>query len=239
MVKRALLVSAVALLAVASFAQGGGQRGFGRGGGNMGPTSLLGRDDVQKELKITDGQKTKLTELGAIRGQRGQGGQGGGQRGQGGQGGGGGAQGGQGGGQRGQGGQGMDPEEMRKRMAEREKTIMDVLEAGQRTRLRELWIQRVGNAAVLREDVQTELKFTTAQKDQVKALQDKQREVGQALREKMMNQEITREEMMEASQKNQKTMNDKLGEVLTAEQKEALKKMGGAAFKFDEDNGGL
>lgn len=43
--------------------RGGGRGGFGRGGFRMGPTALLGVEQVQKELKLTDEQKDKLKPI--------------------------------------------------------------------------------------------------------------------------------------------------------------------------------
>src|SRR5579872_5378719 len=64
-----------------AMAQGGrgGRGGFGGGGFGGGVTFLVQNEQVQKELKITDDQKTKLKEIAdASRPQRGNGGGGGG-----------------------------------------------------------------------------------------------------------------------------------------------------------------
>lgn len=228
----------VSLLAVTSLAVaqggGGGQRGgqrgqggFGRGGGSN-FSGLLSRADVQGELKITDDQKTKLTEMRVIRGggggAGGGAGAGGGQRGQGGQGGGAGAG----------GGQQQDPEAMRKAAEEREKNALAVLTADQNKRLKELFVQRNNNRAILNATIQADLGFSDAQKKQVTDLQAKQREAMSALMEKMRNQEIQREDMAGIMEKNNKTMDEELAKILTADQATKLKGMGGAPFKFDE-----
>lgn len=64
-----LLLAGVAVLAVSDLAsaqprQRPGQGGFGAGGmgGGMGPTALISNPAVQEEIKITDDQKSKLTE---------------------------------------------------------------------------------------------------------------------------------------------------------------------------------
>jgi hypothetical protein len=230
-----ILVSLLAVTSLAVAQGGGGQRGgqrgqggFGRGGGSN-FSGLLSRADVQGELKITDDQKTKLTEMRVIRGggAGGGAGAGGGQRGQGGQGG-------QGGGAGAGGGQQQDPEAMRKAAEEREKNALAVLDATQNKRLKELFVQRSANRAILNATIQADLGFSEAQKKQVTDLQAKQREAMTALMEKMRNQEIQREDMAGIMEKNNKTMDEELAKILTADQATKLKGMGGAPFKFDE-----
>lgn len=198
---------------------------MGRNGNSM--TGLLARADVQTELKLSDDQKTKLTELMPQRGQRnpgagGGGGNGGGQNG-----------GGAGGGQRGN----IDPAQMRQQMAEREKKILEILNAEQAKRLKELYVQRAGNNALTREDVQKELGLSSDQVAKIKSLQEAQQSAMQELRQKMQNQEIDRDQMREISQKNNETMSAELGKVLTSEQAAKFKAMRGAEFKFEENNG--
>lgn len=186
-----------------------------RGGGGL--LGLALRSDVSAELKLKDDQKTALE---ALRPQRGQGGQGGGQ--------------GQGqGGQRGQGAQ-RDPEAMRAAQAEQEKKIAGILDAAQFARLKELNIQRAGNGAIMREEVQKALGMTAEQVQKARDLQAKQREAQQSLMDKVQNGEIERDEVRTIMQKNQGIMNEELGKILTPAQTEALKKMGGAPFKFDD-----
>jgi Spy/CpxP family protein refolding chaperone len=48
---------------VALAQRGRGRGGFGRGGFRMGPTQLLGMEQVQKELKLTDEQKDKIKPI--------------------------------------------------------------------------------------------------------------------------------------------------------------------------------
>ena len=59
--KLMLSVGMVAILAGPALAQGQGRGGFG--GGMGGPVNLLGNPSVQKELKIDDAQKEKVTAL--------------------------------------------------------------------------------------------------------------------------------------------------------------------------------
>lgn len=206
-------------------------------GGNQSMTGLLNRADVQSELKITDDQKTKLTELMPQR-NRGAGGGGGGAAGGGGGNNGGGNNGGRGGNNGGGGnfgGGNGDPAAMRQAMAEREKKILDILTAEQSKRLEELYIQRVGNRALGRESIQKELGLSTDQVSKINDLNTKQREAQQELMQKMRNQEIDREEARGIMDKNQKTLDEELGKVLTSEQTAKFKSMRGADFKFDED----
>ncbi|MBS1701362.1 MAG: hypothetical protein JST12_06865 [Armatimonadetes bacterium] len=246
-----IIVSAFGVsMALAQGGQGGGGRGqrgggFGqRGGGNFNyELNLLNRSDVQKDLGLTNDQKTKVEDyIEKNRPQRGQGG-GGGQRGAGGGNGGGGGQGGgqrgQGGGQRGQGGQ--MTEEMMKAMAERrEKTRKDLLEIisdAQLKRVDEIHLQLQGNMAIMEPDVQKALGLSSDQTDKIKDLQTKQGEANRALFQKVRDQEISREDMQAAFQKNNDTMKSELGKILTSDQAAKLKAMQGKPFTADEDGG--
>lgn len=196
--------------------------GFGGGGGGsmllfrMSQDGASIREDVAKELKLTDDQQKKLLAVQDEQRQKMmdmfQGG-------------------------------GFDPSDREKMqkvigdmMKESEKKINEVLDDSQEKRLKQLSIQRQGNAAIMQEDVQTELKLTDAQKSKIKELQTKQQEAMQATMEKMRNGEIERDQIRDIMQKNQKIMNDELGKVLTTEQAAKLKEMGGAAFKFEDGN---
>ncbi|MEQ1823994.1 MAG: hypothetical protein ABL949_15910 [Fimbriimonadaceae bacterium] len=227
-----IVVSLFAVVGLAS-AQGGGggQRGggqFGRGGGGNSISSLLNRADVQGEIKLTDDQKTKLTEMRVIRGQRGAGGGAGGGGGQGG------GQRGQGGGAGAGGGQQQDAEAMRKAAEEREKNALAVLNADQNKRLKELFVQRSGNRAILNSTIQADLGMNDDQKKKIAELQAKQREAMMSVMEKMRNGELQREDMQAINEKNNKAMDEELGKVITTDQAAKLKSMGGAPFKFDE-----
>ncbi len=242
-----LLVIAILALAVGGQAQnngGGGRQGFGRNN-TASMTGLLNRPDVEKELKLTDDQKSKLQALSPARGNRGNRGTGGGAAGTGGGGnaGGGAAGGGNAGGGGGQnrgtrsGAGGFDPAQAQQRMMEREKQYLDILTADQAKRLKELYVQRAGNRVLLREDFQKDLGLTDDQKAKVADLQAKQREAQQALMEKVRNQEIDRTEVGGIMTKNDKILSDELGKILTTDQAAKLKSMAGAPFKFDEDAG--
>lgn len=221
-------IFAVALFSAVAIASaqggGGGQRGGMQRMGGDSLNGLLRRADVQAELKLTDDQKTKLVP------QRGQGGAGGG----GGQG--------QGGGQRGQGGagggggQGFDPAAMRQRQAEQEKLVFETLDATQGARLKGLYIQRVGNRAVLSGAIAKDLGLTDDQNKKIEELQTKQREAMQSVMEKMRNGEIERDQIQDIMKKNNDIFSDELGKILTEDQKGKLKTMRGADFKFVDGN---
>ena len=204
---------------------GGGARGGfqGRRGGGASELSLSMRADVQKELAVTDDQKTKLQALqDSMRQNRG-----------GGAGGGGGAAG---------GGTPPDPAEMRKRMAqmqaEQHTALAAILNAAQMTRLHELLLQRAGYGALTMDDVQTALGLSDDQKKQITDLADKNRADNTALMQKVRDQELTREEATDMRQKNQKAFTDALQKVLTSDQDAKFKAMQGKTFTFETGNGG-
>ncbi len=217
-----IITLALALAAAAlTFAQGrGGGGGMfmrGPGGGAGSPTMLLQRDDVQKEIKLSADQKKKLDDLNQAMRDKFQE-------------------------MRQNGGQGGDRQammaEFQKMRDEQEKQVNAVLTADQQKRLKELWIQRSGAMVITNEDVQKQLGFTDDQKSKVKDLMQVSQEANQALREKMQNQEIDRQEFQASMQKNNDLLKEKLQGVLTTDQAAKLKAMGGAPFKFDEDNNG-
>lgn len=221
MVKKVLVLLLVGA-SVISMAQNGGGRGGRQGGFARNNNSLIGllnRDDVKAELKVSDDQKSKLDALRPARGQGGAGG-GGGARGNGG----------------GAGGGNFDPEAMRKLQAEREKTTLEVLTSDQVKRLRELFVQRVGARAVLREDFQAELKVTADQKTKIEALQKTQQEANQSVMEKVRSGEIERTAVQDIMKKNETALIEELNKILTAEQKAKMKTLEGAPFKFEADN---
>jgi hypothetical protein len=208
----------VGVLASAAGAQGMRMMG---GGGAMSKGMILFRfgmgeielrSDVAKELGLTDAQKGKLDEL-----------------------------------QRKQmeqmmamfqSGERPSQEEMQKMMKKRQededKALKEILDAKQQGRLKELWIQRLGNSALLVSEIQKELKMTDAQLEKVKNLQAKQGEANRAVFEKVQNGEIDRSEIREIMEKNNKILNEELGKVLDDEQRAKLKAMGGAEFKFED-----
>ncbi len=218
LVRNIVVICAAALLASAAFAQGGqGGRGFGRMmGADPTGTFLLQRPDVQKDLNITDDQKTKLqalqekarSDMTEIR-QNANG----------------------------------DPQAMRdgmmKYMAQMQKDVAAVLTKDQATRLKEINIQLAGTTAATFPDVQKDLGLSADQIAKIKDLQSKQQEANMALFQKVRDQEITREEMQASMKKNTDTFNAEVGKILTDDQKAKLKTMGGKEFKQDTGGGGL
>lgn len=227
---KSLVIAGLLAFSVVALAQGGGQgRGQGRGQGGMfggmrgggGPAGLVNREDVQRDIKVTDAQKKSLQDLQAKQREEQQARM---QE------------------MRNSGGGGFDREAMQKMMqenqAKHEKAVKEILDEKQWLRVKQIWVQLQGNRAILNAEVQKELKMTDEQVGKVKDLQAKQQEAAQSLMEKIRNQEITREEMQEITRKNNETMNTELGKILTPEQAAALKAMGGEPFKADENRGG-
>ncbi len=226
-VKFGLILVAVVAGAAMSLAQGGG--GGGRQGGRQGGrgnqnslTALVTRADVQKDLGITDDQKTKVTELLAKMAEERRAAfaaGGGGNRGNGGGAG---------------GGAPVDRAAMAKRAAEQEAknrtALAGVLDAKQMMRLDEISIQRRANSAITDEKVQKALGLSDEQVSKIKDIKTKSDEANQSLNAKARAQEITREEATEARAKNAKVFDEELGKVLTAEQAAKLKEMGGKKF---------
>ncbi len=218
---KAIVLAALLAIGAISMAQGGG-RGQGRGGmqrGGGGPAGLLNRADVQKDIKITDAQKTKLDAYQTARREEMR----------------------NGGGGAGGGGQAVDQKARAKMQAEnnakQEKAIKEIIDEKQWARVRQIWVQLQGNRALNNAEVQKELKLDEAQIAKIKELQAKAQEANQSVREKVQNQEITREESQEVNRKNNETLATELGKVLTEEQAKALKAMGGEPFKADENGG--
>lgn len=205
-----------------SFAQGfGGGRGMRGGAGMASPATLLQREEVQDELKLTDDQKSKLTDLRSKMQDKMretfQGLSAGGER----------------------------PDRtkmqaaMKKVMDEIQKDLDGILTPEQNTRIKELTIQRQGNMAIANEDTAKALGLTDDQKAKVKTLQAKQAEAMTALFEKMRDGELDRDAMRTKMESNQKILAEEMGKILTEEQKTKLKEMGGKPFEFKKDEGGL
>lgn len=212
-----LICLLVVAVAATSIAQQGGNRQRGPGRNQLTPLSLLQRSDVQTELKISDEQKAKLAELQPQRGQgRGGGGNGGGGN---------------------IGGPGGDPAAFRAAQLEREKKVLDVLTPAQQARLKQLFLQRAGARAIVREDIQKELGLDEKQIAKVQELVTKQREAQQAVMEKVRSGELDRAAVRETTTKNDKILGEELTKVLTPAQQAKLKALGGPEFKFEEETG--
>lgn len=222
---KAITIAALVVLGAVALAQGGGggrQGGrmmMGRGGG--GPASIVNIAEVQTEIGLNDEQKTKLNDLREkqraeqqARMEE----------------------------MRNSGGGGFDPEAMRKQMAEyqakNEAAVKEILTEAQWARVWEIWVQNQGNRAILNEKVQKDLGFTEEQTAKVKDLQAKQQEANQSMMERMRNGEIERDQIQDMMAKQNQVMDQELGKVLTPEQAEKLKAMGGKSFKLPERRGG-
>lgn len=217
--KKTIVIVGLLALTCVTLAQGGGGQGrrFGMrfAGGGMG--MLVNRADVQRELGISEDQKTKLRELrekmqaereSQMESFRTNGGP-------------------------------PDREAMMKAFREMEekstKALGEILTADQVKRLKELSLQRAGNRALMRPDVQKELGLTEDQVKKIEELQNKQQEASRSIFEKVQNGEVDRSEVRELMEKNNRIMDEELAKVLTEAQRAKLKEMSGKPFTFDPD----
>jgi hypothetical protein len=231
---RRIGVASVAVLLMAAMAQAqppgqgrgrgqgfGGFGGFGRGFG-MGYGQLVGIEEVQTELKVTEDQKTALEkqadERRAAREQQGQGGRGFGDF------------------------QNLTEEErneriaqFRKDAAEREKKtreqIATVLDDAQMKRLREIWVQTLGVGALSNEEVAAELKITDLQKEEIA---DTQQEAGGEMFEKLreLGQQQDGDEAARNAKRDElrKEMEEKVLANLNDDQRKQFEAMKGTKF---------
>lgn len=210
-----------------ALAQGGGGGGFGGGFGRgprgmfgMGggsPWMLLRRDDVKRDLKLTDDQKTKLEDAQkAMMANF----------------------------PRPQGGGGTPPtdaeraamrEKFTKAAEEMTKTIKGILTPDQADRVVQIYIQINGVTSITSSDVQAKLGLSAEQIAKVKALQEAQQKANQDIRAKVQSGELDQSAVQELRKKNDDIMKSKLDDILTADQKEKLKTAGGAPFTADPE----
>ncbi|MEA2552697.1 MAG: hypothetical protein QOJ65_873 [Fimbriimonadaceae bacterium] len=207
------------VLASLAIAQGhGGPRKFrfaGADGGSM--VQLALRPDVQKEIAATDEEKAKLADLeermqAQVQADF----------------------------------EAMakanesDPNKMRGKIGATGDTFAEelpkILTVPQTQRLHELLIQKVGDSALLRKDVQQELGLTDAQLAQVA---DAEAGLLKAF-DGMLNAEkpLTRDEMRAVSAKAMADRNEKLQKMLTDKQKADFKAMAGKPFTFEDQKPG-
>jgi hypothetical protein len=219
----------------------GMQMGMQRGGG----IRLIMRPDVQKELAVTDAQKTKIAELFPDRRAGGPGGgpaggaagpRGGGQ---GGPAGGAGAGGPRGGGQGGPAGGagaggprgGFDPAQMQAQQAEQEKKLQAILNETQWKRFNELRLQQEGVNALMRPEVAKEVGLSESQTTKHREVQQSSQE---AMREAMMAARegggMDRECMMAVMEMSRKDTDAKMLAVLNETQRVKWQAMQGKAF---------
>jgi len=199
------IIVALAALVCSAMAQGGGGGRQGRGGGRgnqYAPMALAGREEVQKEIGLTDDQKTKITELrtatqAKTREAR----------------------------QAANGDRQAQQEAMAKINADAAKSLSEILKPEQLKRLRELQIQWTGPVLVVTDkELQKELGVTEDQISKFKDLQEKQRA---AMQEAQQNANGDRAAMTEAMAKNSKIMDEEIAKILTDDQKTKLKDLGG------------
>lgn len=234
-----LLKPTIVLVALAvaglSSAQGRQFGMFGRMGGGLQPVAMLvGRADVQRDLNISNDQKSEIDK--AQQEQRQammerfrsmMAANGGGAPGAGG-----------GGGRRFQ----MTPEmqaEIEKAMKESDETVKKILTADQYKRAHQIAIQLAKNNAILDESVQKELGLSEETVKKAKALREGAQKANGEVFQKMQEQEIERADGMAIIEKNNKALDTELGKLLTKEQADKLKTMGGAEFKADEQPQGF
>ena len=135
----------------------------------------------------------------------------------------------------------MTPEQreaMEKLNAKYKAELGTILNADQMKRLDEIGVQLAGNRALLLPAVQKALGLSEDTIKKAQDLQTKQGEANRSIQEKVMNQEISREEAQAAREKNNKALEDELVKLLSAEQAAKLKEMQGKPFKADPPGGG-
>jgi Spy/CpxP family protein refolding chaperone len=230
---KTLSIIAISVLAVTALAQGGGQRG-GFGGGQRGgfggamvqtETTLLNRNDVQKELKLTDEQKTKLVALrqemmdkmrAQFQGGRNSGGDANGQA-----------------GTRG----GFDQEAMRKQAEEFQKESTEktkaILTEDQWKRLAQIRVQMAGSRIFTEEEFTKKLGLKAAQKLQITDMMDKQQAANQQIMAKFREEGADREALMKDLAENDKILREAIEKILTDEQRKTLADMEGPKFTPD------
>ncbi len=235
---RSAFAMAVAILSVsvASAQRPGGAGGFTFGGGAMNAHSLVATNAVlQTELKVTDEQKTKLTEAmkpiavkrTELFGARG------------------GAGGRPAGGQR-----PMITDEQRKEMAEKmaklteetKKAVEGVLEPAQTKRLNQIGYQMMGFAAFTNAEVQEKLKLDDTQKEKLKSINEEYTKDSAELRRdaprggRRPGAEPSEEDQKRLAEYNKKRdalrteAEDKAKEVLSADQKKVWTELLGEKF---------
>lgn len=203
--KLVLACSLVALVAAPARAQQG--RGFGgMGGGAM----LLGNKGVQKEIKASEEQASKLNAFAEeMRGK---------QR------------------EAFQGFQDLSQEERREKMqafqktmqADMNKALGEILKPEQVKRFHQIQVQTAGPNAFMMEHVQKQLNLTDDQKSKIR---DITQEMQGSMREIFQEAQNDREGAMKKMAELRKSATDKAVEVLTAEQKTTYKGLTGEPYE--------
>ena len=177
-----------------------GQRGGG-GGGGRDIVSLLTQKSVQEELKLSDDQVKKVTDLA------------GGQRGA------------------GRANQNLSAEERQKMQEERAKTnakaVAEILKPDQLKRAKQISWQQQGAQAFSDPEVATAISLTDQQKEKIKTIQDDARQQGGQARRGGGNQQ----EAQSRRDAMRKETEGKVMSLLTVEQKAKWKELTGETFK--------
>lgn len=195
-----LMMLSLGALGAGAWAQRGGFQGLGMGGG----ANLLGIPAVQAELKLTDAQKTQVTEMAQKLRQNLQG--------------------------LAQRLQSATAEERGKILAELQaanrKAVDSILNDDQKKRFREITLQQQGMTAVATPDVAGELKLTDEQKSKIQAVQREQQAAISELFQGGGDPAAAREKFAAL----RKQTEEKIAAILTDDQKAQWKSMLGAPF---------
>ncbi len=213
--KKLTLVAVTAALVCAAIAQPGqGRRGGGFG--NDALTLVTSREDVKKELNITDDQKAKLTELAdKVNQQRREAGQAAREA---------------AGDDQAAGFKAMQ-EASDKVTAANAPALAAILSADQLKRLNEIRVQIGGMGLVASDkEIQKTLEITDDQRAKFSDLQTRQRTAMTELFQKMRDGDIDQAAMRDTMTKNRKVMDDEIAKVMTDAQKSKYKDMGGKTF---------
>jgi hypothetical protein len=209
MKKLSILVVALVILALAAPSllaqqrqQRQRQRGGGAGGAGRDLVSLMTQKSVQDELKLSDDQVKKVTELAQSR--RGAG----------------------------RGARNLGQEEQQKRLAEaaqaNEKAIGEILNPDQLKRAKQIALQVRGPQAFSDPELMTALKLTDDQKEKVKTIQDDVRQESNRLFQRGAGNQDDLRKKREAFNKETQ---ERIVSLLTPEQKAVWKDLTGEPFK--------
>ncbi len=202
--------AALAVSAMPLFAQGRGGGGMGRGMGGFSRAQLASLKEVQAELKLTDDQKKLATEvvtkLAADRAEARQ-------------------------------SAGNDfaamQEKNAKLTAEADAKIAEKLDDAQKKRLMEIFVQKNPAANALADaEVQKALGLNEESVKKIAEARTANREAMMAAMQEL-GQDATREERTAKMETLNKTANEKLFSAISADQKAAFEKLGGAKLEVD------
>ncbi|MFQ3587825.1 MAG: Spy/CpxP family protein refolding chaperone [Fimbriimonadaceae bacterium] len=184
---------------------GGGQLGQRMGDGSM----LVMRADVQRDLKLTDQQKSQVEGLmqrmrSRMESMRGQGQQ-----------------------------PGANMSAMAEIQRETSESINRILDEQQRKRLGEIQLQLAGPMALARPDVQNQLNLTQQQRTQLRELQAANMQKNREMMEKVRAGQMDRTQIQAEREKLRKEATESMLKILTPEQATRFRQMQGAPFQAD------